>query len=172
MLGGLIFGKTKDYNLGETVETREIVPTERIQVADDLKEYYLELDDDDRYSDTLELYSAHQEVHVYADGELIYSIEDPESIFGHTTGARYSFIKLPAKVDEVKIVVKALYMEDANREIEIRLGDGVSMYQRYIRNTIPTTVVSFLCIFVGMILIAYWVVVRRREEISRSPVFF
>lgn len=172
MLVGLIWGSTNVLSRVESMEKMQIYPVEEVQVTEDLKEVYLDIDSPDGISMTLEIYSGHQAVRVFADEVLIYALEGADSIWGTTSGAKYNFIEIPVEAEEIKVVIEAIYPEDRNREIEYFVGDGIAMLRSYIRRSIPNMVMSFLSITMGTFLVGYWVITRRRVAIERSSLYF
>ena len=118
LLVGLAWGKTNVFSRVESLAKKQIYPVKEVQLSEDLKEYYLDIESPDGVSLALEIYSGHQAVRVYAGEELIYALEGADSLWGSTSGAKYNFIEIPVAAEEVKVEVEALYSEDRDRKLE------------------------------------------------------
>jgi len=172
MIVGLIWGNTNVFSRLESMEKVQIHPVREVQINEDLKEVWLDIDSPDDISMTLEIYSGHQAVRVFADGVKIYAIEGAGSIWGGTSGALYNFIEIPVSAEEVKVEIEAIYSEDRDREVEFFIGDGMSMMREYVRKAVPNMLMSVLSVAMGDFLIAYWFVTRRKVQIERSSLYF
>lgn len=172
LLVGLVWGKTNVLSRIESLEKRQIYPVKEVQLTEDLKEYYLEVESPDGVSLALEIYSGHQVVRVYAGEELIYALEGADSLWGSTSGAKYNFIEIPVATRDVKVEVEAIYEEDRARELEFFVGDAISMFRGYVRGAIPNAIMSFLSITMGVFLIGYWLIANRRIKIKRGSLYF
>lgn len=172
MLVGLIWGNTNVFSRIESMEKTQIYPVKEVQINEDLKEVYLDIDSPDGVSMTLEIYSGHQAVRVLADGEQIYALEGAGSIWGTTSGAKYNFIEIPVDAEEIKVVIEAIYPEDRNREVEYFVGDGIAMLRGYVRRSIPNMLMSLLSITMGVFLVGYWIITRRKVLMEKSSLYF
>ena len=172
MVVGLIGGKTNMFSRLEIMQKEQIYPIREEQVNENLKEIWLDIDSPDGVSMTLEIYSGHQAVRVFADGEKIYAIEGADSIWGTTSGALYNFIEIPVNAEEVKVEVEAIYSEDRDREVEFFVGDGMAMMRGYVRSAIPNMLMSGLSVAMGDFLIVYWLITRRKVAIESSSLYF
>jgi len=172
MLTGLLLGNTNMFSRTETMEKVQIYPVREEQINENLKEVWLDIDSPDGVSMTLEIYSGHQAVRVFADGEKIYAIEGADSIWGTTSGALYNFIGIPVNAEEIKVEIEAIYSEDRDRVVEYFIGDGMAMMREYVRNAVPNMLMSVLSIAMGVFLVGYWIVTRRKVVIERSSLFF
>lgn len=172
MLMGLIGGKTNLFSRLENMEKEQIYPVREVQINEDLKEVWLDIDSPDGISMTLEIYSGHQAVRVFADGVKIYALEGADSLWGSSSGALYNFIEIPVNAEEIKVEVEAIYAEDRDRIVEYYIGDGMAMMRSYIRNSVPNMLMSVLCITMGVFLVAYWFITRKKVELERSSLYF
>lgn len=172
MLVGLIWGNTNVFSRVESMEKTQIYPVKEVQVNEDVKEVYLDIDSPDGISMTLEIYSGHQAVRVFADGVQIYALEGANSIWGSTSGAKYNFIEIPVNAEEIKVEIEAIYQEDRNREVEYFVGDGIAMLRSYVRNAVPNMLMSVISIAMGVFLVGYWVITRQKVRIKRSSLYF
>lgn len=168
---GLIWGNTNVFSRIESMQKTQIYPVDEVHVTEDLKEFYLDIDSPDGVSMALEIYTGHQAVRVYADGELIYALEGAGSIWGTTSGAKYNFVEIPVAADEIKVEVEAIYPEDRDRELEFFVGDAIGMFRSYVRSAVPNMLMSVLSITMGVFLVGYWVVTRTKV-MERSSLYF
>lgn len=171
-LAGLLWGKTNVFSRIENMQKTQIYPVEQAQLSEVMKEFYLDIDSPDGVSMALEIYSGHQAIRVFADGELIYALEGADSLWGSTSGAKYNFIEIPVAAEEIRVEAEALYAEDIDRELEFFVGDAIGMYRGYIRTSLPNMLLSFLSIVMGIFLIGYWIITRKKVEIERSSLYF
>ena len=172
MLTGLLVGNTNMFSRLETMKKEQIYPVREEQINENLKEVWLAIDSPDGVSMTLEIYSGHQAVRVFADGEKIYAIEGADSVWGTTSGALYNFIGIPVNAEEIKVEVEAIYSEDRDRVVEYFIGDGMAMMREYVRNAVPNMLMSVLSIAMGVFLVGYWIVTRRKVVIEHSSLYF
>ena len=172
MLVGLIWGNTNVFSRLEYMEKTQIYPVKEEQLTEDLKEIYLNVESTDGVSMTLEVYSGHQAVRVFADEKLIYAFEGADSIWGTTSGAKYNFIEIPVATEEVKVEIEAIYEEDRNRGVEFYVGDGIAMLRAYVRGSIANMTASFISITMGVFLVGYWIIARKKVEVEYSSLYF
>ena len=172
MIIGLFVGRTNVYSRIRNMEKEQIYPVKEVQLSEDKREVYLEITSPDNISLTLELYSGHQSVWVYAGETLIYSLLETDSIWGNTSGAGYSFIPLPLNEKEIKVVIEAIYPEDREREVNFFVGDGIGMFRNYIIAAIPEMLMSIIGIVMGDVLIIYWLVVKKKSISGKSSLYF
>ena len=172
MVMGLMLGNTHMFSRVENMGKEQIYPIRQEQITEDLKEIWLDIDSPDGVSMTLEIYSGHQALRVYADGEKIYALEGADSIWGTTSGALYNFIEIPVNAEEVKVEIEAIYAEDRDREVEFFVGDGMAMMRAYVRESIPNMLMSVLSIAMGDFLIAYWCITRKKVQAESSSLYF
>lgn len=172
MLVGVIWGNTNVFSRMETLEVTQIYPIKEKQVNEDLREVYLDIVSPDGISVTLEVYTGHQSIRVFADEKLIYALEAPDSIWGYTSGAKYNFVEIPVSAEEIKVEVEAIYPEDRNREVEYFVGDGIAMMRRYMQNTVPNMLLSVLGIVMGLFLVIYWFITKKKAAIENSSLYF
>lgn len=172
MVMGLMVGKTNLFSRMEIIKKEQIYPIKENRINEDLKEVWLDIESPDGISMTLEIYSGHQAIRVFADDKKIYAIEGADSIWGGTSGALYNFIEIPVSADEIKVEVEAIYEEDRNREVEFFIGDGMTMMRDYVRLAIPNMLLSVLGVVMGDFLIIYWFITKRKVNLERSSLYF
>ncbi len=172
MLAGVIWGNTNVFSRVESFEVTQIYPVKEKQINENLKEAYLDIESPDGISVTLEVYTGHQAIRVFADGSLIYALEAAESIWGHTSGAKYNFVEIPVNAEEIKVEIEAIYSEDRNREVEYFVGDGIAMMRSYMRRAVPNMLLSVLSVVMGVLLVLYWFITKKKMFIEYSSLYF
>ena len=102
------FHMTKDNIYNPTLSAQNIVlDVEDVEVIDKGSEiYYLTIEEINENYNTLLFYTNHQEVFVYSEEKLIYSLECSSSVFAGTTGAKWNMIALPADTKQLEVTFK------------------------------------------------------------------
>lgn len=162
----------KIYNplLDEAISVIE--PVEMVEVSEDIKEFYFILEDDTRVDQCLEFFTNHQRAAVYLDGELVYTLEGGNSIFGKTTGSKFNFVACPSGTKEIKVVIEAVYPQVRDREYEFLYGDDNAIYQQIVKNSIWTCIVSVLILFMGMFMVFYWCLMHKKSLMNPGLFYF
>ena len=167
LAAGALTVKANLYNRSTAVPQTEIFPTIYEQKEDGTRQYTFEIES--KGMDTfLMFYTNHQEVWIYADGELIYSQEKVDTIFGHTTGAVWNITEFPQNTKELVILMKAVYPSGKNLEYNFYQGNGVEMFRRSVHESLLSMVVSALITMLGICMIIYWFLICRRMQIAKE----
>ena len=141
----------------------ELAPYEVKQVNDDVREFYLHVDEVTDTGTCLSFYTNHANVYVYENDALVYSVEATKSIFGTTPGARWNYVELEYGTTDIMVRVEAAYPQVRDYEISFVVGNSYNMALNSIRGSVWEIVVSVLDLFVGAVLIVYGVMTRRRK---------
>lgn len=161
--------KIAGYDVYQPVNSDKISmiePTRVVEVNEDIKEFYFELENDSEVMQTLEFYTNHQKVSAYMDGELVYALIGGNSIWGRTTGSKFNFIPCPNGTKELKLVIEAIYPETRGHEFEFFYGNGSLIYVNILKNSIWALLASVLIIFMGLFLAGYWFVMHKKALIN------
>ena len=175
VLFGILFGDNRLWSRIETAEKVQIYPVQLQQIDEDKVRFDFLLDTEDLggFSPCLEVFTVHQSVEAYADEKLVYSMQPPEwSVFGKTAGSAYHFIEIPAETEALYIVFSTAYPQSREEDYEFYLGDGVSMYREYIRNSLPESIVSVLIVILGFAMICYWLFFWKRAKQGPAMLYF
>lgn len=121
---------------------------------------------------SLVFYTNHQYVKVYAEEELLYSLDIEDKAVGNTVGAAWNYVAVPNDVDEVRVELKAVYPQSRGSIVEFYAGNGVSLYRMLMKQSFPAAFISILNLFLGVILICFWAVFRKKDEIPNSLLYF
>ena len=168
---GYIFTNDKIYNPVLECENL-VVKTKSVEVIDEGSEiYYLELDEINEYYNTLLFYTNHQEVFVYCEGELIYSLESSTSVFGRTPGAKWNMVTLSEDENRLEVHVSQKYPQLKKQIPEFELGNVVNMYRNVLNGAAFELLLSCTIIVVGLALFIYWVLVFGKSNIQKEILY-
>lgn len=175
MLSGILFGNNQPWSRIEVTPKVQIYPDQMQPIDEDTVRFDFLLDrvDSDGFSLCLEVYAIHQSVEAYADDKLVYSMQSPElSVFGKTAGSAYHFIEIPAETKAFYIVFSAAYPQSRTEDYEFYLGDGVSMYREYIRNSLLASIISVLTVILGFAMVCYWFIFWKKAKQGPEMMYF
>ncbi|MCI2047052.1 MAG: GGDEF domain-containing protein [Faecalibacterium sp.] len=113
--------------------------------------------------DFLCFFTNHQEIYISEDGKEIYRLVPPDSVFGHTTGSVWNFVRLPQSGSghALTIRMRPIY-DDRLTRVSFYCGNGLTIYQDVLRRSFPAFSLG-ICIFVlGVTMLLYWQTVTRR----------
>jgi len=166
-----LFTEDNMYNPALDTKTVAIEPV-RVETVDEGTDvYYLEFQDINESNNTLLFYTNHQEVYAYIGSEVIYSLENTESIFGRTPGAMWNMVTLPVGIESLSIKVAQAYPGIAKQELEFEIGNVANMYQRIIEGSMIEVILAGAIIAIGIGLSAYWILVFRKVGRHREILY-
>ncbi len=167
------FHVTKD-NIYDPILAGEniIVKPEEVEIINEGSEIYcLKLDEVNETHNTLLFYTNHQEVFVYSQNELLYSLECPSSIFAGTPGAKWNMVTLPADTKELEIHVSQMYPQLAKQVPVFELGNAMSMYREVLEGAAFELLLSCTIIVVGLALFVYWFLVFGKANMQKEILY-
>ncbi|MGN0351941.1 MAG: diguanylate cyclase domain-containing protein [Roseburia sp.] len=148
----------------------EIEPAEVVHLSEDVREFHFSEGISD--NECLLFFSNHQSVRVYADETLIYAVAKNNTIFGKTPGAYWNFVTISEETTEIIVQVEAVYPQVRDNEISFWAGDEKELYHGLVRYSIPETLISIIDILIGIYMLFYWLVARKRGHGDKSTMFF
>lgn len=161
----------KMYNPSLHGENQQ-VEAEKVEKVDKATEiYYLDLKGIDETNNTLLFYTNHQEVFVYIEDELIYSLEKAESMFGQTAGAMWNVITLPARDVQVQIRISQVYPELMKQVPVFEIGNAIDIYRNIMDGAAFELLLAACIIIIGVALFLYWVTVFYKENRQREVLY-
>lgn len=167
LMTGVLTVKANVFNRGTAVLQTEIYPSIYEQKEDGTRQYTFEIES--KGMDTsLMFYTNHQEVWVYADGELIYSQEKVDTIFGHSVGSIWNITEFPQNTKKLVILMKAVYPSGKSHEYNFYQGNGVEMFAHSVRGSLLSMAVSALITMLGICMVIYWFLICRRMKIAKE----
>lgn len=162
--------KENKFNLGEKNPYVEITPNNYERTSDGAQQYTFVVESNHMNSYLL-FYTNHQEVHVYADNELIYERNKSRSIFGHTTGAVWNLMEFPSDTKEITITTKAIYPSGTNNEHTFYQGNGIKILRQIIQNSILSLLICIFLVIFGIGMILYWLLICRKTQIAKELLY-
>ena len=172
IIAAQIWAHTDRYNLSKVRDCTEMVPVQEEQAEDNTRKFLFELDEKDDSNSCMEFFTTNQDVWVFVDQELVYSVTAADSVFGRTTGAAWNFVELPLGSRQVIVRLQPNLPQADVQPIHFYQGNAFLMYRDLIRGSILEVIVSIIDILVGMLLIVYWIVVRRKLKIGLDILYF
>lgn len=119
----------------------------------------------------LEFFTCHQFVDAYADGQLIYSLNQDAGIFGHTTGGVWNFIEIPYGTQTITIHMIPAYSEVNDQVHTYYIGRGLDIYRDIMKSSIPSLMISILIFCIGIVMLVYWMMSKRKQNIGNSLLY-
>ena len=163
--------KENKYNpsLGQGSIAIEPTDIETVDLATQV--YTLQLPEINESNNTLLFYTNHMEIFVYADEELIYSLEKDTSIFGRTPGAMWNIMNLPIDAQELKIEMIQAYPSLGRQDVKFELGSAITMQRNVVANTIIDVCVCLCILIIGIALFFYWIMVFRHTNEQKELLY-
>lgn len=164
------YGATvKKLNPVSDVTTCSVTET---AVNEDVREFYLDVEQLETGSDGIWFFTSHQYVWVYEDGELIYSLEDGGSVFGKTPGGGWNFVRVSPDSKELVIRLEAVYPRLRDYHMSFYQGNLLQGALAILRESIPEVLVSILDFIVGIFLIIYYLTASRDVSMDKGLWYF
>lgn len=157
---------------GAAKEAVAVTPEEEKSPEENVREYYFSADQFQGANLSLVFYTVHHEVWVYEDGELIYSLNAVESVFGKTPGSGWNFADINPNGDTVVVRVRACYPQISHTEITFYKGGAQDIVLSLMRQSALAAGVSLLDIAVGAALIIYFFIVNRSIRVGKHVLYF
>lgn len=153
-------------------QDKEVIYPVSVENVDDATDVYtLQISHVDMHNHTLLFYSNHQEITVHVDGELVYSLESAETIFGRTPGAMWNMVPLPESVGEVVVTAVQAYPSMESHKIVFEIGNAVSMYREVMDGALYDVVLTVAIILIGIALTMYWTLVFRKTNQQKELLY-
>lgn len=165
------FSEEHKYNAALEAGTIEIEPVKVETIDDATDEYHFLLESVDETNNTLLFYTNHLEVFVYAEDELIYSLEKEHSMAGRTPGAMWNITSLPFDVREVSIVTRQAYPSLSKQDIVFQLGNAITMQKNVVTESIVDVCICLSILLIGAALLAYWILVFRKVNTQKEVLY-
>lgn len=136
-----------------------------------VEEYIGTLENIPKNGGCLEFYLVHQEVEVYIEDELIYSLSAPTNTFaGHTTGSGVGMVLLNCSDEgkEIRICVKPIYKSSVNNTLTFNFGSYYSIYAKILKNDMFGIIIAGIAILIGIVFIGFVLVNFKSNEVDKS----
>ncbi len=148
-----------------------IEPVSIIQTGEYEREFIFDVRGLEYNRNDIAFFTKHQYVQIYGDNKLLYEYVEDGGIWGHTTGAFWTFLDIPHDTSEVKIVLTAAYDVVKNDVPNFYIGNELTAYQEVLRNAILPLLISVLITVFGISLIIYWVSINQRFGGEKSLLY-
>ncbi|MDD5872305.1 MAG: GGDEF domain-containing protein, partial [Clostridia bacterium] len=172
IISGLIFSRVDTNAPFHTYAGTEIRPEETIFTDDNTVEYHIKLEAVDSDNMALIFVSRHQEIEVYAGGDLIYYLKAHKSVYGTTTGTNYTMVAIPKDTTDVMVRLTNVYAGIKVRETTFEYGDETDMMKGIVWSSLSSAVLSAFIILVGAGMVLLWLVCRREIATTQSLLYF
>lgn len=172
MLFGVLTSRTHLESHMEKTNEVQIFPVEQIRHSDRQIEYKFDFSGKTDTGMALKFLSVHQSVEVYVDQKQIYLFDVERSIFGTTPGTKINFVEIPEIANEVSVIVTSAYQNVASANHSFYYGDALAMYHSLLAHSLAPFGLSGVIALVGIGLVVYWVITRKRLSAEISICFF
>lgn len=164
---GWVVADFKEYSVFHQ-EGVLVSPDEVTKYDDGSRMYTINLNSPSEEYNGIKFYTNHQQVYVYSDDALVYSVEKDTSIYGRTSGSVMNFVRIPYGCNQIKIITKPTFDDIGIADLEIFIGDGVTLYEDSLRETIPAMLICLLIMAIGFCLVIYYYMISRDKENFRE----
>lgn len=150
---------------------QEVEPDSVEKLADGGPVVELTIDESLKKRTTVAFFTSHQYVDVYVDGRDVYSLKETAGRWGHTTGNVWNFVLLPVNTTHLTVKLSPCYPETANAFLTYYVGNGREIYTGLMRQSLPTFIISFIILIVGIYMLVYWWLVRKSGDIDATLLY-
>ena len=150
---------------------QKVEPDSVEKMADGGSVVELTLDERLKKRTTVAFFTSHQYVDAYVDGQKIYSLKETAGKWGHTTGNVWNFVLLPVNTTHLTVKISPCYPETANASLTYYVGNGREIYTGIMRKSLPTVIISFIILIVGIYMLAYWWLVHKSGDIDATLMY-
>ncbi len=119
--------------------------------------------------DVLAFFSTHLDFEIYADNILIYKYPTTQrNSFSKTSGYAWHFVEIPALTHTLELKIRSVYGEIEEKIPVFYYGSTASIINTVLYDNLPVFILCIMLFCFGIIMIAYWLIIRRRVAISPS----
>lgn len=145
-----------------------LMPEETEKNPDGSEAFTFLLDATEKIQKDLVFFTSHQFVEAYADGEKVYENTGNGGIWGHTTGSVWNFVQIPYGTDTVRVELVPAYENVAYQECSFYIGRELDIFNAIFNESLLAFFASALIIILGVGMIIYWGIVRKKAMIGKS----
>ncbi|SFO30937.1 diguanylate cyclase (GGDEF) domain-containing protein [Pseudobutyrivibrio sp. UC1225] len=161
---------TRDVKKDET-STSRIEPYQVALLEDGSKEYFIDLSSYDSQYSGLVFFTAHQSVTVYNAGHEIYSFTKTGGFWGSTPGAKYNFVSINEKMQNVAVILTPAYDIVSEKVPEFYIGNTYQIYSEFLRDSIPRLIASIFIVIFSLTLFAYYIFMNKRLNLGKDLIY-
>lgn len=172
MVSGFIFSTVDKKTPADSKTRISIQPEETRYIGDDEIEYSIKLNGAPGDNMALAFVSRHQNVEVYAGGNLIYYVRAHKSVYGTTTGTNYTIVNIPSYTTDVVVRLTNVYSGLKARGTKFEYGDETKIVKELITEALPSAVLTSFIVMVGIAMVLLWIVCRKRFAQTQALLYF
>lgn len=151
--------------------SNKLVAAEK-QIAEDEREFYLQIEAIDEEYNYISFYTSYQFVWVYQDGELIYYLEEGDTVFGKASGGRWNYVPIDPQTEEVVVRIKDAYPQMSGREVVFYQGNVIGISKNLIGESVFAFIISNINLTIGIVLLACYVIAKNKIQIGQEIGYF
>lgn len=167
-IGALIFIPVDTYTTNYKTTSMEVFPDDVTTPNENVREFHFRNIDWSENGTCLHFLSTHQEVKVEADNVLIFERSAVPTIWSQSVGFAWEYIEIPSTAEEVTVTVTACYPAVRNLPMTFYQGMSLKMFQNLFHQEGFAMIVCFLNVCVGLILLIYGGIMRKRTSVGES----
>lgn len=160
-----------NYKYMKHTKLHEVSPGQMEENTDEIRIFYFDGSKFTNDREYLAFYTIHKFVSVYADDELIYEKMQDGGIWGHSTGSVWNFVHIPKDTVDIKVMMKSAYHNDKNKAVIFYSGRELDMFRTIYLRSLPLMFTSLITVLLGIIMILYWLLVRKKAQIEYSLLY-
>lgn len=138
------------------------------------QEYKWTLNDVPKRGGAVAFYVIHQEIEIYIDNELIYSLTaSDDNLFSKTVGCDWAKAYLYPEDEgkEIRILVHPIYETSIANELNIYYGNFDVICNQTVQNNLPVLIIGIIAIVLGILFVGFVLVNRKNHEFDTSIAF-
>lgn len=135
------------------------------------QEYRWTLHDIPARDGVVTFYIIHQEIDIYVDDTLIYSLHaDKDNYFSKTAGCDWAkaFVYPEYEGREIRVLVHPIYETSIGNDLTIYCGNYDIICRRIVQNNLPILILGIIAILIGIIFIGFVIANRRNHDFDTS----
>lgn len=123
----------------------------------------------DRY---IAFYTVHQNVRVTVGKNVVYEVSSPENPFGKTPGSGWNFVAVRGTHigSIITIELSSPYDQNKHRVPDFYDGSKYSIMKMVLFRELPSLMICFLTIMVGVVILIYCIIIKRRGDVGKSVI--
>lgn len=135
------------------------------------QEYKWILNDVPARGGAVTFYIIHQEIEIYVDDELIYSLNvDEDNYFSKTVGCDWAKAYLYPEDEgrEIRILVHPIYETSIGNELTIYYGNYDTICNEIVQGSLPILALGIIAIVIGIAFIGFVIINHKNHELDGS----
>lgn len=148
-----------------TQKPTSVSPDAVRKIDEQTKEYIFEFDSTKELL-CLCFMSDLEQIYIYQDNNLIYSLDKGKTPIGETPGKAFHFIEIPSEKCKITVVSQSKYIN--NSSLAFTIGNRNFVIRETLIQSLPYILVYLIIFLVGVLLFFYWIIVRK--ELTNNKV--